>query len=160
MLPNEIEINTLKSEIHNNRLRIRELKYQSKIKFRKEYRKIFFAFDIFIALIILSNLGALLITNALVVKVEPEKEFYEANPVTAEMYDYEVHPEAKETMSKFLVPIYIWTAMTIAYLLARNNIRSRYWLSMLGFYIIFYMFALGTDFINNLGYFIGVKLYG
>lgn len=160
ILSKSLEINTLRSKIINNRLRLRELKHLSKVQFRKENKRIFLLFDIAVILIILSNFGALLITNALVVKVEPEKEFYEVNIVTAEKYDFVEHPEANKKMSQFLFHIYVWTFMIVLYILVRNNIRSRYWFTLLGFYIIFYAIAFGTDFINDLGYYIGVKLYG
>ena len=113
-----------------------------------------------IVILIFFNLGALLITNALVVKANPDGEFMEANPVVGEIHDFEVHPEGKIVMTKMMFFIIIWSFLTLMYIFRRNRINEKSLLYQPFFILIFYTLALTTDFVNDLGYYIGVKLWG
>lgn len=163
----DIKINDFKNKIQDSRINIEKLKGEKKLlkeksclKFRKKHKRAFLFLDILLVTIILSNLGALLITNMLVVKVEPEVEFREANPAAAEVHNFEVHPEANRVYFQFILFVSLWSILTGFYLLWRNRIDNNFMLNLFGIYIIFYGIALYTDFINNLGYLLGVKIFG
>jgi len=127
--------------------------------FRKENKKTFLILDLLLIIMILCNLGALLITNALVVRVEPNIELMEANPVVAEIDSFEMHPEATGLFKSFIRYVILWSFFTFMYFLIRNNTRSYFLMYFLMFYVILYSITLSTDFINDLGYYIGKKLW-
>ena len=127
--------------------------------FRGGHIKIFLTLDLLMILIIFCNFGALLITNVLVIKTNPETELMEGNPVTAEMYDYETTPELNKKFLMMVSFLSIWALLTFFYVLFRNHICSEEFLYLLIFFVIFYFIILTSDFINNLGYYIGRKLW-
>jgi len=129
-------------------------------EFRKQHKALFLTFDCIIVMLILFNFGALFITNAMVVKSTPEKQFQEANPIAAEIHDYEPHPEGKTFINTIVFFIFIWSLLTFAYVVVRNKVSNDRTLYPLLFVIIFYLLALTTDFVNNLGFYIGTKLWG
>jgi len=114
-------------------------------KFVKDNRKVLLWLDIAFVIIILFNLGALLITNALVIKDEPTKEIMEANPVASEIHGFKLHPEAKFLFFTFIFFISTWVVLSFMYVQSRRYISEERHFSFLIGFIIFYGIALGTD---------------
>ena len=129
-------------------------------EFVKSNKRLFLAMDICIILMVLANFGAVLITNALVVKATPDVQFKEANPVQAELNDYEQHPEGKAIMNMFMIQSLLWGLVLTGYLYMRLNIYTTkdLWFTIL--ILIFYMYFINYDFFNDLGLYIGKVFYG
>lgn len=167
LIKNKLERKIIKDEI-------RETHRIEAKSFRREHRKAFLFVDVAVAIIILMNFGALAITNALVMKDNPEPVFYEANPVASEIYGFEEIPDTegmngeivsgkeagKEIMNTLIIFSLYWTLLLFIYVIHRNRIRSTIKFNLLIFMVIFYFMILGTDFINNFGYFVGVRIWG
>ncbi len=148
---------TYKRSILNKEIKKAKRKRHS--DFVKKNRKTLIILDTLFVLIILFNLGALLITNALVVKAEPTLELMEVNPIAAEQYGLEFHPEAKTEFIGFVFYMYIWSFLSISYIIFRRYIYKDKHLSILIGFIVLYGIGIGTDFINDLGYYIGKLIY-
>lgn len=155
-----LEINELNFDKGVLKEDIKILKRKELKEFRNKHKKIFLLFDIAVILVVLMNFGALAITNALVVKEDPNIEFVEVNPVVAERGGYVEHPDSNRKMTQFEITFIFWTLLIIFYVLFRNNIKNEFWLSFLSLYILLFSIAFGTDFINDFGYYVGVKLWG
>jgi len=161
-LDNIAEIEFLKKQIDNT-LKI-EKRAEAK-RFRKTNRKWFIAMDILIILMFMSNIGAMLITNALVVKATPEVKLYEANPVQTEMRDYaevpqEQRQEATDGLNTFVITCVFYAIIITFYLLSRFYCYTYLRMWSLLFFVIFYAIALHLDFINDLGFLVGKFIWG
>lgn len=106
-------------------------------------------------------MGALSITNALVVKAEPELLLYEANPVGAEMHDYEpaAPSEALPAIIGLFKHILLWTILGFLYIYQRTTIYNDGGLYFLLFLTIYIFSVTSCDFFNNLGFLIGKVVY-
>jgi ABC-type multidrug transport system permease subunit len=147
----------------------KEIKKHSKEinrQLRTEYKRAFKIFGWVVVLTIILNLGALLMTNALVIKAQPDKTFTEVNPVTAETHELE---PATSTYPKYIVfgTLLAFLTTTIAYaaiigLYFNTKFRSfsrkqvRYNLAAL----LFISAAISLDFVNDFGYLIGKLIWG
>ena len=149
----ETEIKQLKHKKRNQR------KIRNKA-FRKRHNISFKIFDICILIIILFNLGALLITNMLVVKENPAKEFKEANKVQADLNGYEYHEGGNDVMNALLIQSVVWAIIIGGYLFLRFNSYKYFDLINLMFIILFYLAITATDFVNDFGYLLGKIFWG
>jgi len=113
--------------------------------------------DIIVAVMILSNIGAMVITNAMVAK-QPNVRIAESNVVRAEVEGYEQHPDGWLNMAKFMMrygfiavlfAVYVWMRQTVTSYSMLRNMTLFY-----GTVAIVFLF----DFFNNLGYLIGKQL--
>ncbi len=132
----------------------------SRIAFHKEHKKMLIALDVAVVLVILMNFGALLMTNALVVKENPTWEFYEVNSVVAERNDYVQHPEvdSNKLLDELMFYSLAWSILLTIYIFARSRVRNLFGLYMLIVGVLFYILSFGTDFINDVGFYTG-KLF-
>lgn len=130
--------------------------------------------DVMIVLALLNNVGALALTNALVMKenIETIQEgekivFKEQNPLTREIHNLE-GPETEEKKTRGLALLSgVWlhsfglALIGAGYLFQRfKKIKRKsdmFW--MIWYVLFFYIFTL-TDLMNNFGYWIGMKLFG
>lgn len=181
-LDSKIELNELNEIIKKERVNLSERRTEDKKQFRKNHKRWFLLLDIAIISIILMNMGALLLTNALVMKVTPDiiveklnpitnevEEFIipgseapilrEANPVVAQRESFIQHPEAWRIMYMFFFFGLVWSSMTWVYVMYRNNIKTNEKLNYLTLYVIFYGFLFSMDFINDLGFWIGKMIF-
>ena len=116
--------------------------------------------DLALILVIFSNIGALLTTNALVVRENPDTEFKEANPIQCDWNGYSCAIDGMKFMFSFLNQCILWTIIIGWYIYIRKTVFSEegYWLLLM--IMLFYVVVTSLDFINNLGYYIGKVLFG
>jgi hypothetical protein len=144
-------------------------KLQSKIKkekkklckvFKREHKAFLKFLDVLLILAFLMNMGALVCTNALVTKEEPDREFMEANPVMAETHD--LKPAPVETvvvvLLMFFKQVLYWTVILFLYIVARKTSYSEGHLYRLCFMAVYVFTLTATDFFHDLGYLIGTML--
>lgn len=154
-------------DFHEKERQIKQLKVEKKIaqskinrEFRKEYSFVFRTMDVLLVLIILFNVGAMVITNALVVKETPDKNFYEANPIQADVNNFKTTDDAKYWFMGFYVNFVIWALLIGWYVYMRFNIITFNLFYMMAGVIIFYLVGTGLDFFHDFGFWIGTILYG
>lgn len=111
--------------------------------------------DIFIILAVLSNIGALVITNTLVLKNSPEKTLYEANPGVAEKFDYQLHPEAASKMIGFLKYVFGLVMLVFYYVYLRNTVYNSWQYYTMILFVFFVFGMLFFDFANDFGFLLG-----
>ncbi len=170
----QYNINKVKHQYNKKVYKIRQKNYEKQLakQYFKHNNKKFWWLKIIIILAILSNMGALLLTNATVVKSTPTTEIYELNPtVCGDDKELECHPvtdiniqgSAARSWMNYVIIIF-WVALRPSILAAMmiylyHSIKiSSY--SHKHFYmhsslIIFVAMGLGYDFVNDLGYWIG-----
>ncbi len=139
---------------------LRSLKKELHKDYVKDHKLQFRLLDIAIVLIILFNMGALFMTNFLVMKASPEIQIQEANPKQCDWNGYTCHPEGNEIMFAFLFQIIFWGIIIILYLYYRTTLFTDFEYYILIIIIIFWLIGFGTDFINDLGYYLGKVIYG
>ncbi len=140
--------------------KIRKRKKEKHNKFVKEHKKTLRYLDTIFVIIILFNLGALLITNALVFKDNPSAEFFESNPIAGEIHGFKLHSGENSFFASFMFFVYMWAFLSFLYIYVRRIIYEERHLFALIAYAILYATVLGTDFINNLGFYLGKGIYG
>lgn len=154
---------------YQNLEEIRKLKSESKATERLMHKKYLELnkssirwMDICFILIILFNLGAVLITNALVMKVDPgekPKQLVEANIVMAKSNGYVAHPEGSQIISALFKQSITWAVLIGGYIYKRSKIYTDEGYYFLWAVVFLYMILTGKDFINDLGYMIGHWLF-
>lgn len=172
----------ISNQIKAEKIRVAEELLKTKRRFRDNHKTHIRVLDIAVILIILMNLGAVLITNTLAMRNTPdiilekvnaitnETETFiqrgqeapvlmEVNPVMARQGDLTPHPESFRLMLMFVRFLVAWSLLTFAYYLSRNKVHKELHLNILTFYVIFYATILGTDFISDLGFFIGSVIF-
>jgi len=151
-----IQLKTEKTKINE---KIKLFYQKQKLLYRKKNKRIICLLDIAIILAIVFNLGAVLITNVLVIKAEPETKFMEMNPAAAEAGNYELHPDSKESFKLFNFLIMNWFFIIAGYLIVRSRIYNNLTLTLVGFYVLYILTGTCLDFFNNFGFILGVWLY-
>ena len=129
-------------------------------EFVKKHKGLFLAMDIFVVLMVLTNFGTAVITNALVVKAKPDIKLMEANKLQAELNDYEEHPEGNTFMNMLLLQALFWAILLSGYLYIRTTIYTNKDLWFFIFIVIFYVYLVNYDFFHDLGFYIGNLLWG
>ena len=137
---------------------IRETKKLMHKEFMQEHKIKIRFLDISFILIILFNLGALVITNAMAMKAP--KVLYELNPVAAENHGLELHPESRKLMTMIITQMYFWAILFAFYIYNRITLYNHFGIYVLGFVIILYLTVTGFDFLNDFGFWIGRMIYG
>jgi len=149
----DTNLKRLEGEILNEKRKLHK-------EYVKEHKLAFKIMDCLFILIILSNLGALALTNALVFKNEPATQVLEANPVASEVHDYQAHPQAKTFFTGFLFQMGCYGILFLCYISNRASVHTKKGL-ILNFTLVFFMaFVCLTDLTNNLGYYVGRLLWG
>lgn len=164
------------------------LKYQSKLSaanfkiqlrahekilhkdFVTEHRKLLLVLDILMISVVVGNLLAVAITNAIVYKEKSEPAIpggervdvpmLEANPIQAEAGGYAPHPNGKSIMFSVMKQLYIWAFLIFGYWMIRRIIRTESLLAVLLFIVVLYGVSIHTDLTNNTGYLVGKLLFG
>ena len=162
---NSLELDRLKSASiiskKDFKVRIKECKARLHKEYVKHNRKKFWIIDLLFLACILFNVGALVMTNMLVMKAQPTKVLVEANPVQAGLNDYQTNSAAQAGFFMVVLKqMLIWTGLIIGFLWYRRNIvcDDSWWIVLC--IIIYYSVMTGLDFFNNLGFLIGKTLYG
>lgn len=145
---------------HTARITRKQKKRKAHKAFVKHMRKYLRVMDLLVITMVLFNFGAVVITNALVVRENPEMKFLEANPTQSKLNNYEQHPKGNEFMKALFFQSLMWAGFLTLYIYARMHI-VRYWdFWTLGFIVLFYFYLIYWDFFNDLGYFIGKIIWG
>jgi len=148
-----------KEIIRKSKLSQKEYRKSAHKSFLKENRKWFWFFDIAVALMIIFNYGALFTTNFLLM-ANTEIKLYESNPVQTFMNNYEVHKKAQSQFIGFYFQMIIWGIIIFSYLFFRTHIFEYTDFYYMSFFIVFYLFTMSYDFINDFGLFIGKIFFG
>lgn len=154
------QMHAFKAYKQNARNKLKQTRYDASKDYRANNKEWFKILDLFAILCILMNFGALLITNALVVKVDPDRNFVEGNPTQCAWNGYSCHEEAASIIIPILKQMLLWAIIAFAYIYMRNNTFNITGLWILTLIIAIYSIMLGFDFINDLGYYIGKILWG
>ena len=156
------ELITLEAEKKQIGYEIRQEQRNEHRRLYNEHKAMFRLMDIAVVLIIIMNLGAVALTNLMVVKDQPKvlEGLREANVVQAKMNDWEIHPEAAKTMKIFINQAMIWAFILFCYIYYRNRIHTELQLGIIISLVCFYFIICGSDFFNNFGYFIGKVVFG
>jgi len=167
MIDEEIE---LKKDNVKHIFKIIENNKKIKTYYREKYARIFKFCDILIIFAILFNFGAIGLTNAMVVKNNPEIVLYEVNPHTSKAFNY-TNPvtenvtlsngrSAKESWNGIIIHMLKLMVLITGYVFLRFNVKSEYqlyfMLSVAG--ILFVM--LTFDFTNDFGFWVGKLIWG
>jgi hypothetical protein len=126
----------------------------------KNHKKTLILLDIAFVLAILSNFGALLLTNMMVIKEEPNIVLMETNPIASKIHNFEQHPEGSSLMLKFVINCLLWSLIIFGYVYTRIKVKTKKDFDYLIFFTIFVWYTLTYDFINNLGLYIGKLIWG
>lgn len=156
----EKELNDLENKKKNIILDIKQKKKECHQEFYKENKRKIIILDIIMVLAILCNIGALILTNALVLKNNPDKTFGEMNPVMAKNMDIVYAEKSEVKFFGFLFNIFCWSVIVIYYINLRNKIARQIEYGMLLGMVICIFTAWSLDFFNDLGYWIGKLIYG
>ena len=116
--------------------------------------------DILLILAILFNIGAIVLTNMLVMKVEPTTVIVEANPVQAKNLGIEAHPGGYAELAKLIIPFLYWTVVVLLFLFWRRVMYSDAILNLLLVWGVYLALLTALDFFNNLGFLLGKSMFG
>ena len=128
-------------------------------KLYKRHHKHFLRFlDILMVMAFLCNMGALALTEALVVKENPPEEIVEVNIVGAKIHGYKAAPLeiAIGVMLMFFKQVMLWSVLLFGYIYFRRSIWNDGGLYIVVAMSLYIFIATSLDFAGNLGYFIGL----
>jgi len=143
---------------------IKKEKYLLFQMFKFQYKYLFITMDILFVLGIIFNIGAVCLTNIMVVKEKAENNitfiFYETNPVAAKLDAYTIHPEKTTLINKFIIQIILWMISLVIWLTLRFNVYSKLTLIAFVTMTIFWFMFLAEDFFSDLGFYLGKIIFG
>lgn len=171
----------LKTDMKCKKHELKQLQRQQNKVLVKEYRKFFWFLDIVVVLILMSNFGAIALTQIMLTEDNYEKgiepQHFEVNPVAAAVGDFktleevakeqgmtvqQVEQKQKEVNRMIKLAIFAgfyWVVLITLYIWQRTHIHSPYQLLMLTFVIAWYFTLMGMDFWNNFGLWIGDVMF-
>jgi len=152
-------------------LNLKKIKKQDHKKLIKEKKVLLRFLDILVIIAIISNLGAVILTNILVLKESPEIQqaetfqekieilgAEEANPIQAEINNYKTSEKIQSMFLKIILNMFLWSILLGIYAVKRTYCHEEKNINSL----ILLVFIIATftikDFINNLGYIVGLIL--
>jgi len=148
---------------------IEALKNEKRRYFKDKHKKILMVCDIMFIMSFIFNIGALVITNALVVKNHPDVQLYEANPVARDSLNYAEPPDdvsetdGRKVSDRFrgmLIQFIVYSFLIIGYLTTRYFLDSDYKvISLLALTLVFF-YMMTFDVAGNFGYWLGMMIYG
>jgi len=144
----------------------KEINYQieqEKKKIHKELVKqnktIFYLLDAAVIVAILLNIGALAITNAMVVKEEPTTAFTEVNVIAADVGGYVPHPQSFALFNMLLMKIFSYTIIILMYGYLRFFAYTQSMLNTLYLFVVMLFVMSFYDFLNNFGFYMGKMIF-
>lgn len=165
-MKNYINLHFEKQRINDDIRKEKKLLHQ---RFYSSNKRTFRILDILVTLIIVMNLGSVFITNVMIVKQTSEKyptkplkeklDMGEVNPAQTVINDYQPHKEQKELFTTLVKQSILYGILIFAYVYYRRNTISEEGLTILVFIIVFYILLHGMVFMNDLGYYLGVRLF-
>ena len=153
-----IKLRNQNQSIKDTKTKIKEREKQLSGLYRQKYPNRFKLIWFLIALALLSNIGATILTNALIVKETPDVKMVEANPVQCGVGGYECVEDkwvGWAVIGAFYLHAIIYTYFIMYYVLARKGIwNDKKYYMVLGLYL-FITLLLFKDFVHDLGYYVG-----
>ncbi len=127
----------------------------------EQRKKIIKLLDIMVIILLCFSFGAVVITNMLVVKENPVKEFLEASQATAKLNNYKPAPKdiALSLIRALVIKSLIWAFIISSYIYLRTVCYKKPIFHFLIFVISALFIMFGFDFFNNFGYLLGVLVY-
>ena len=116
--------------------------------------------DIAIILSVIFNCLALAITNAIVVKANPQQQITEANPVKANLSGWQQSKDANKIMLGFFLHVIGLSIIIYTYILERRKAAEEQHFRRLLFLTIMVFLFCTLDFMNDLGFYIGKVVLG
>lgn len=132
----------------------------------KEHKWWFVTLHALIFLAFLFNIGALVLSNAMIVKdsaVEgvPRIEFLEANPFSIQTgFQTAGLMIGLLSLGMLLRQVVWWAVMTCGYVYVCKNIYSKIGLWLLTLLVVYTVFTMGFDFFHDFGFVMGMILMG
>jgi len=143
-----------------------KLKYQIKEQRKKvsneykaRHKTLFRAMDIAIVLAILFNIGAVILTNALIAKTTPGLVICEANPAQTLLNGFQPVDDSKPIYFGFLVHIAVLAFIVGTYIYQRNTVTNQAELFAIIVTVLILIIGCTLDFSNDLGYWIGKMIW-
>ena len=156
-----MELPKLKFEKAKIEEQIKEEKRKEHQKIVREHRKLIRIGDILIILALLFNIGAVMMTNALVIKNEPGMKLVESNPVVANVKGFETTKEASKDYIKFTtLLIFAFSSLLVWFAYLRFYMHSYDGVIVYLLFTFSVFFLSLWDFSNDFGYLIGKVLFG
>lgn len=164
----ELDLVDLKKEFELDKRFIKGLIKYEKEKLHKTFalanKKVLRIFDILLILGFIFNIGAVFLTNVMVVKEKTENniplEFREVNVIQAKLNNFVVHPDAKILLLTLGKQLLLWLVMISLYVYQRNTVYSRAVLIEMWITTLFSSTVLSWDFFNDFGFYIGRLIFG
>ena len=127
---------------------------------RKTHKKTLILLDILMIIGLMSNVGAMIITNAMVAKAQPDAVFIEVNPVAAKAYNLEQAPKEQrlqliKNYGGKLIHLFIMGIALGIYIWMRH--RANHWRDylLLCVMVSIWFTILIMNFGNDFGYYLG-----
>jgi len=139
---------------------------REKRRLHKEYvaenKRALMIMDFAMVCVIMFNLGALVMTNLLVVQVEPTKGFVEANQAQCNWNGFSCAEEnnGAKLVYSLLKQSFLWTIMIFAYLVRRSKVYTDEGFYLMFFIVTFYFWMTNIDFVHDVGLYIGKVMFG
>lgn len=149
----EAEQKTIKSFIKERKRKLHSLLY-------KEKKQLFIIMDVLIILCIILNLGAVTLTNMLIIKKEPNHVLQEVNPIMSEVHGFNLHPDYAKLYTQIIIQLLIWAGISIWYVFMRLNMYTPEMLYWFFCIVIGYFLIISFDFFNDFGFLLGKIIYG
>ena len=132
-------------------------KNQKAAEYRENNKVKFKILDLLIVLAILMNLGAVMLTNMMVLKESKGEKVVlkEVNPVAAQVKDLAQHPFWLEEAKAFFYQIVCWVLVFLLYFYQRQKTFNDVGYFILLGLVVFVVTAWGLDFFNNFGFYLG-----
>jgi len=173
----QLQIMRVRKKYDNKVHKIRKKSYEKHLakKYFKQNTKKFYWLKIIMIIGIVSNMSALLITNAIVVKNEPTTQIFEVNPgACGEDTEIQCHPATNnkdQPTKNFMIyfvfifwillrPAILATVMIYMYYSIKRTSYNDKHFYLNSSVILFFALSLAYDMINDLGWWLGKILWG
>ena len=149
--------NRILKQIEVGKLNLSYKEKELRKSFKEEYRYYFMGMDILMVLFLIFNLGAIVLTNALIVKENPTITFTEANQNYAEVAGLEKSTveQSKIVLDSLFFKIGNYTLVFGIYIIGRFFSNRESHLLFLMMYVIYIVSIGGIDFFHDFGFFLG-----
>ena len=152
---NKLEYKIEKKRINDE---LKKTKKRLNKQYIRENKKLFKLFNWLLFFAILCNIGALIITNALVIK-DKDVQLKEANPYAAKQLGLKVYEEGIKIVMMLMGHVIYFTSLIVYYFYYRSKIYHDSQIHVLTFLIVMVFGMTFIDFSNDLGYWIGAMIW-
>ena len=127
-------------------------------EFVQKHKKMFILMDVLFILAIVFNIGALLITGAIVTKTNPTQQFTEGNPIQAQIHNWSYDQSKINEFVGVISNIIEYMILIAGYIFYRRYVYSEMTFIIAIITVATFTFGLGYDFSHDLGLLIGRSL--